>query len=52
MPQGDLRQSLIHRQACELLQVHPGTLINGDKNGALKAVRIGGRRLPRCKNLS
>jgi excisionase family DNA binding protein len=31
------------KQACELLQVHPNTLRNWDKQGVLKAIRIGVR---------
>lgn len=37
------------KQACELLQVHPNTLRNWDKQGVLKAVRIGVRRDRRYK---
>jgi len=36
-------------QACELLQVHPNTLRNWDKNGTLKAIRIGAGKLRRYK---
>jgi excisionase family DNA binding protein len=32
------------RQACELLQVHPNTLRNWEREGKLQAVRIGTRR--------
>lgn len=39
------------KQACELLQVHPNTLRNWDKNNTLKAIRIGGRRVYRYKRV-
>ncbi|HYG83398.1 MAG TPA: helix-turn-helix domain-containing protein [Verrucomicrobiae bacterium] len=37
------------KQASEILQVHPNTLRNWDKNGLLKAVRIGVRKDRRYK---
>jgi excisionase family DNA binding protein len=37
------------KQASEILQVHPNTLRNWDKNGMLKAVRIGVRKDRRYK---
>jgi excisionase family DNA binding protein len=37
------------KEASELLKVHPNTLRNWDKNGILKAVRIGERKLRRYK---
>ena len=49
MSQKELPELLTLKQACELLQVHPNTLRNWDKNGTLKAVRIGQRRLRRYK---
>ena len=36
-------------QVSELLQVHPNTLRNWDKDGTLKAIRIGTRKLYRYK---
>jgi len=36
-------------QVSELLKVHPNTLRNWDKNGELKALRIGIRKLRRYK---
>ena len=50
MSQKDLPELLTPKQACELLQVHPNTLRNWDKNGTLKAIRIGERKLRRYKN--
>lgn len=49
MSQNDLPEYLTLKQACELLQVHPNTLRNWDKNGTLKAIRIGQRKLRRYK---
>lgn len=49
MSQKHLPELLTLKQACELLQVHPNTLRNWDKNGTLKAVRIGERKLRRYK---
>lgn len=49
MSQKELPELLTLKQACELLQVHPNTLRNWDKNGTLKAVRIGQRGLRRYK---
>lgn len=45
----DLPEYLTLTQACELLQVHPNTLRNWDKNGTLKAIRIGAGKLRRYK---
>ena len=36
-------------QVSKLLHVHPNTLRNWDKNGTLKAIRIGIRKLYRYK---
>lgn len=36
-------------QVANLLQVHPNTLRNWDKNGTLKAVRIGVKKIRRYK---
>lgn len=49
MSQKELPELLTLKQASELLQVHPNTLRNWDKNGMLKAVRIGQRGLRRYK---
>ena len=45
----DLPEYLTLTQTCELLQVHPNTLRNWDKNGMLKAIRIGAGKLRRYK---
>ena len=45
----DLPEYLTLMQVCELLQVHPNTLRNWDKNGTLKAIRIGAGKLRRYK---
>ena len=37
------------KQACDLLQVHPNTLRNWDRQGFLIAIRIGVRRDRRYK---
>jgi excisionase family DNA binding protein len=39
----EVPELLTLKQACELLQCHPNTLRQWDKNGILKAVRIGKR---------
>ncbi|MCC7288988.1 helix-turn-helix domain-containing protein [bacterium] len=49
MSQKEQPEYLTLKQACELLQVHPNTLRNWDKNGTLKAIRIGGRKIYRYK---
>ena len=36
-------------EVCDLLKVHPNTLRNWDKNGTLKAVRIGIKRIRRYR---
>lgn len=45
----DLPEYLTLEQASELLQVHQNTLRNWDKDGTLKAIRIGVRKLYRYK---
>jgi excisionase family DNA binding protein len=45
----DLPDYLTLAQVAELLQVHPNTLRNWDKNGTLKAIRIGVRKVRRYK---
>lgn len=36
-------------EVCDLLKVHPNTLRNWDKNGTLKAVRIGVKKIRRYR---
>ncbi len=45
----DLPELLTLEQVSELLQVHPNTLRNWDRDGTLKAVRLGVRKLYRYK---
>ena len=45
----ELPEYLTLTQVSELLKVHPNTLRNWDKDGTLKAMRIGARRLYRYK---
>jgi len=45
----ELSEYLTLRQVSELLNVHPNTLRNWDKNGTLKPIRIGERKLRRYK---
>ena len=45
----ELPDLLVLEQVSELLQVHPNTLRNRDKDGTLKAIRIGARKLYRYK---
>lgn len=45
----DLPEYLTLMQVADLLQVHPNTLRNWDKNDTLKAVRIGVRKIRRYK---
>lgn len=49
MSQKELPEYLTIKQASELLQVHPNTLRNWDKQGILKAHRIGVRGVRRYK---
>lgn len=49
MSQKELPELLTLKQASELLKVHPNTMRNWDKNGTLKAIRIGERKLRRYK---
>ena len=45
----DLPDLLTLEQVSEMLQVHPNTLRNWDKDGTLKSIRIGSRKLYRYK---
>lgn len=45
----DLPELLTLERVSELLQVHPNTLRNWDRDGTLKAVRLGVRKLYRYK---
>jgi len=45
----ELPDLLTLEQVSELLQVHPNTLRNWDKDGTLKAIRLGSRQLYRYK---
>lgn len=45
----ELSEYLTLKQVSELLKVHPNTLRNWDKNGTLKPIRIGERKLRRYK---
>lgn len=44
-----LSEYLTLKQVSELLKVHPNTLRNWDKNGTLKPIRIGERKIRRYK---
>ena len=44
-----LSEYLTLKQVSELLKVHPNTLRNWDKNGSLKPIRIGERKIRRYK---
>lgn len=44
-----LPEYLTLTQVANLLQVHPNTLRNWDKNGTLRAVRIGVKKIRRYK---
>lgn len=45
----ELPEYLTLKELSELLKVHENTLRNWDKNGTLKAIRIGGRKIRRYK---
>jgi len=45
----ELSEYLTLKQVSDLLKVHPNTLRNWDKNGILKPIRIGERKLRRYK---
>ncbi|MEX0881583.1 MAG: helix-turn-helix domain-containing protein [Candidatus Saccharimonadales bacterium] len=45
----ELSEYLTLKQVSELLKVHPNTLRNWDKNGTLKPIRIGEKRIRRYK---
>lgn len=44
-----LPEILTLTQVCEILNVHPNTLRNWDKNGQLKAIRMGVKRIRRYR---
>ena len=45
----ELPEYLTLKELSDLLKVHENTLRNWDKNGTLRAIRIGGRRIRRYK---
>lgn len=45
----ELSEYLTLKQVSELLKIHPNTLRNWDKNGTLKPIRIGERKIRRYK---
>jgi excisionase family DNA binding protein len=45
----DLPEYLTLKEVVSLLKVHENTLRNWDKNGTLKAIRIGERKMRRWK---
>lgn len=49
MNQVNISEYLTLKQVSELLKVHPNTLRNWDKNGTLKPIRIGERKIRRYK---
>ena len=49
MTDENLSEYLTLKQVSELLKVHPNTLRNWDKNGTLKPIRIGERKIRRYK---
>lgn len=49
MKSEDISEYLTLPEVSKLLRVHPNTLRNWDKDGTLKAVRIGKRKIRRWK---
>lgn len=49
MADENLSEYLTLKQVSKLLKVHPNTLRNWDKNGTLKPIRIGERKIRRYK---
>jgi putative resolvase len=49
MSNDKLSEYLTFSEVSKLLKVHPNTLRNWDKNGTLKPIRIGERKLRRYK---
>lgn len=49
MADEQISEYLTLKQVSELLKVHPNTLRNWDKNGTLKPIRIGERKIRRYK---
>lgn len=45
----EISEYLTLKQVSDLLKVHPNTLRNWDKNGTLKPIRIGERKIRRYK---
>ena len=45
----ELPEYMTLKEVASLLKVHENTLRNWDKNGTLKAIRIGGRKIRRWK---
>lgn len=45
----EISEYLTLKQVSELLKVHPNTLRNWDKNGTLKPIRTGERKIRRYK---
>ncbi len=49
MSSDELSEYLTISEVSKLLKVHPNTLRNWDKNGTLKPIRIGERKIRRYK---
>jgi len=49
MAKEELSEYLTLKQVSDLLKVHPNTLRNWDKNGTLKPIRLGERKIRRYK---
>jgi excisionase family DNA binding protein len=49
MSNDGLSEYLTLSEVSKLLKVHPNTLRNWDKNGTLKPIRLGERKIRRCK---